>query len=457
MNHDWLARYDLGIDHPYANNLRNQYRWLRRSERSSPSEVREYQFERVKRIYSDARNYTTYFGKLYADCPAELTSWDQFYELPVMKRDSFPADLSERTLAKLPPGVEQHGIVKTSGSTGVRVEAIPTSEATDFRTAIVFRDMAWMDVDPGWATLFIRTLTTPDSPDFERVRRGVALPAWDAGVPKGMILTGRGYYIDTSASSSSIADAVHRCQPQMIVGVGTVIAEAARLLPTDSPARKSVLAIRSFADTLTQESRNLIEETFSPRIQDNYSCAEVNSLATTAPDGDGLLVHDENVVIEVVRDDYSRCGYGESGKVLVTNLHTLATPFIRYDIGDQATLRPPSGGYGLNRLNSLIGRIPAIVRTPGPERHHAGSLFHVLNSIEGLRECVIRQSSVHRLEVILTLKPGAPDKVTLYAHDACKAIIGDSLEVTITVVDELPRTREGKIRKFEWTGPTDGA
>ena len=52
---------------------------------------------------------------------------------------------------------------------------------------------------------------------------------------------------------------------------------------------------------------------------------------------------------------------GESGSVLVTDLHNFAMPFIRYDNGDVASLVPQSAGpcacgRGLRRIASVEGR-----------------------------------------------------------------------------------------------------
>ena len=54
-------------------------------------------------------------------------------------------------------------------------------------------------------------------------------------------------------------------------------------------------------------------------------------------------------VVEVLRADGSACAPGETGRVVVTNLHNFAMPMIRYELGDQAAF-----GADGNRIARLI-------------------------------------------------------------------------------------------------------
>lgn len=448
MVRDWLSRYDSGFEHPDAELMRRKYRWLRNSQFSPPSEIRKYQWEQIRSVYNSARTHTRFYSNFYRNFPEELRDWDEFYSLPVLGRRHLTGPTQDRMLSWFPFGVFPASTYRTSGSTGSMVESVSTNVSDCFRTGLMIREMEWLDLNPGWSALFMRTLGTPDQPHFEQVRRGAVFEHWDSGLLPGMIRTGQGFYIDVSASASQVANLIHRAAPQMILGLPTMIGEAARLLPPDSPARESVQAVRIVGDSLSESDHRMIRETFTARVQNHYSCVETNVIATTAPDGDGFLVHDENVLVEILDEDDLPCPEGVPGRVVITALQPLATPFIRYDLGDEAAIEEPRGDYGLNRLSALIGRQLPLVLLPGGEKCHVGAVFKAIKPIKGIRENIARQSSESEITIILTINGNDIDRITKEVQATTNLVLGHDIRVNVEIVDELPRTSAGKIQKF---------
>jgi phenylacetate-CoA ligase len=73
---------------------------------------------------------------------------------------------------------------------------------------------------------------------------------------------------------------------------------------------------------------------------------------------EGMHVSQENLVLEIARDGRGAAP-GESGEVLVTDLHNFGMPFIRYVNGDVATLAPEGRcacGRWLRKLAHVDGR-----------------------------------------------------------------------------------------------------
>src|SRR5262249_6939467 len=66
---------------------------------------------------------------------------------------------------------------------------------------------------------------------------------------------------------------------------------------------------------------------------------EVGYIGAECRDYPGTFhVAESNVIIEIDHRNSLVVGGTKLGKVLVTHLHSYATPFVRYDIGDFATL-----------------------------------------------------------------------------------------------------------------------
>jgi phenylacetate-CoA ligase len=99
-------------------------------------------------------------------------------------------------------------------------------------------------------------------------------------------------------------------------------------------------------------------------ILSNYSAEEVGPIAFECPAAMGHFhVATSNVIVEVSDTKYELDGQ-RLGRVLVTHLHSYATPVIRYDLGDLALLkqRCPCGHDG-PAIYSLHGRITNAIKT----------------------------------------------------------------------------------------------
>jgi phenylacetate-coenzyme A ligase PaaK-like adenylate-forming protein len=102
-------------------------------------------------------------------------------------------------------------------------------------------------------------------------------------------------------------------------------------------------------------------------VRANYSCEETGMLGfecTEAPEY--YHVATSNVIVEVVPDDPPQRFNGHDvGRVLITYLHSYATPFIRYEVGDLATMhdRCPCGHDGPT-LSNIHGREKSLLRLP---------------------------------------------------------------------------------------------
>ncbi|WP_204310603.1 hypothetical protein, partial [Escherichia coli] len=89
-----------------------------------------------------------------------------------------------------------------------------------------------------------------------------------------------------------------------------------------------------------------------------YSSEEVGSIGLECQANAGVYhVSTSNVLVEIIPAASVRTVSGTTGLVLVTHLHSYATPFIRYDLGDIATLadRCPCGHDG-PVLSNIQGR-----------------------------------------------------------------------------------------------------
>jgi phenylacetate-coenzyme A ligase PaaK-like adenylate-forming protein len=188
-------------------------------------------------------------------------------------------------------------------------------------------------------------------------------------------------------------------------------------------------------------------EAVDPRVREELRSVGVPVLASYSSEEVGLIgsecankpgnyhVATSNVLVEVLEDEGFEVGGAKLGRVLVTHLHSYATPFIRYDLGDLASLATccPCGHDG-PVLYNIHGRTKSLLK------HQDGSIspFYVRdNELLGIAKCKefrIRQTDLQTIVVELggiqelsqTQQQQLIDLITLHAGPEFKIIIKTS-------------------------------
>jgi len=174
-------------------------------------------------------------------------------------------------------------------------------------------------------------------------------------------------------------------------------------------------------------------------VRANYSSEEVGCLAIECSDcPENFHVAQSNVIIEVDNRDSVVVGSNRLGRVLVTHLHSYATPFVRYDIGDFATLSEGCGcGHDGLVLSNIYGRKKRLIK------HSDGSVSRFTMGAGRILEIVkcdeyrIRQTALNTIEVEI----GGTDQVSADQIAALKSLFkeraGDEFQIHINAVRSI--------------------
>ena len=122
----------------------------------------------------------------------------------------------------------------------------------------------------------------------------------------------------------------------------------------------------TYGELVTTELRERVRSVLGARIADIYSAEEVGPIGFECCRAAGHYhVATSGVAVEVVDERRRVLGEGKVGDILVTGLHSLASPVVRYDLGDRGALigRCPCGHDG-PVLRSLLGRRRSLLRLP---------------------------------------------------------------------------------------------
>ena len=137
----------------------------------------------------------------------------------------------------------------------------------------------------------------------------------------------------------SIWRRIEEFRPRFVMGYTSSLATIAdELLRRNLPLSRRLHRVVTIAETLSPDRKRLLDEYFGAPIVNRYGLREFGSWSAQNcfESPDRFHINTELAVCEVLRQDGTPCGPGERGRVVLTDLHNYARPFIRYDTGDLA-------------------------------------------------------------------------------------------------------------------------
>jgi phenylacetate-CoA ligase len=156
--------------------------------------------------------------------------------------------------------------------------------------------------------------------------------------------------------------------------------------------------------------------------------------------------------VEVLNADGGACGPGETGRVVVTDLHNFATPLIRYELRDYAEVGPALGcgcGRGLPTLKRVLGRQRNMVVLPNGQRYWPLVGLHRYREIGKILQYQLIQHDLEQVEMRLVaeakLEPASEARLIEIVQQA----LGHPFRVRLSYVEgELKRSAGGKFEEF---------
>ena len=226
--------------------------------------------------------------------------------------------------------------------------------------------------------------------------------------------------------------------------------KALLLLWKENPLPFRLTHIKTLGETVSDELRKLCGDILKMRIEDSYSSQEVGTIANQCPQTGLYHTADENLIVEILGDDNLPVKIGESGRVVVTDLHNYATPLIRYVTGDYAIRGGKcSCGRGLGTLQKIQGRERnLIVRADGSRYWPQVGMYQFDKLDFVIRRYQVIQHDRENIEYkIMIDAPLTPEQESAFL-DIVQTALGSEFKISINVVDDFPYAKNGKFEEF---------
>ena len=418
---------------------------LRETERWTPGGLLDLQIGLLRRLMRHAYRHTAFYRQLLDErglSPEDFGTVDDLGKLPLLERPILRASVETRT-ASAPP---RASITKTtSGSSGEPVVVKYNAESRHWRDAIRWRGYGWAGYDIGMRALHYWGFGPAGASTWWKQKK-VAVDR----------LVKRDFYVDCTprgedALLAAIAE-IRRFKPHVMVAYASGAGALARFVNDRGLRTWDAFPVLTGAEGLVPHDRSAIEQAFGPAF-DTYGCREVMLIASECEAHDGLHTSMENLVTElVVREPDGTIRHarpGETGEVVVTDLHNLACPMIRYVNGDLAVAHAPATcacGRSLERVGPIEGRTTETLRD-GRGNAVSGMVFNVLFGV--MDQVVKKFQVVQRVDGSVTMKvvPQLGDRLPDEHYDSIYAFADKYLPgapFAIEYVDDIPLTAAGK-------------
>ena len=256
-----------------------------------------------------------------------------------------------------------------------------------------------------------------------------------------------------SEGAESIWRRIEAFRPKFVMGyTSTLAAIADELLRRDLRLSQPVRGVITIAETLTPNRKRLIEKYFDAPIINRYGLREFGSWSaqSCSESADRFHVNTELVVCEILRPDGTACAAGETGRVVLTDLHNFARPFIRYDTGDLAVAISENCSCG--RGFPLIGpnRRPLIGVSANPFRQrdqsgYPGSFpIRLPRPSRAVRHYQLVQESPNRVRLLIVPAEQWAEERRSQIQSDLSRLIGEGVDVAVETVSEIPPEKSGK-------------
>lgn len=372
--------------------------------------------------------------------PNDLRSVADLRALPILTRHELRAQ-GEARASTAPPFCTVKKT--TSGSTGEPLLVAYDQRSEDFRQAVKLRGWGWAGYHMGARTLYYWGAGRPPASRVTRTKIAV-----DRGLKREL-------YVDCGRRNDEdlavAVEQIRRFRPQIIIGFAQGLADLAKYVVARGVRDWSDIPVLSGAERLFPQDRAVLEQAFGKGLFETYGSREVMLMAAECSAHAGMHVSMENTLVEVVVRDPSGdrpARPGETGEVVVTDLHNYGMPFIRYALGDMATLAedvPCACGRALPRIASVDGRVTETLTHASGGRVN-GLLFSSLVLAVGERLSAFQVIQHKDRSITLKVVPNGmtEDDETGLIRDVHKYV--GELPVRVERLPSLPLEASGKRR-----------
>lgn len=371
--------------------------------------------------------------------PGSLTLAD-FTDIPVLRRNDIQNHTAAMQSTALPPGHHPTGNIETSGSTARPITVTTTRLTGLFFSALNLRYHAWFERD------FAGTLAVILAQSTERLKKK---DPGKAGRWSPFGASGPAHTLDVRTPVRQQLDWLKDTDPQYLLTYPSNLDALLRQAAEDGLRLLSLRQVSTMGEMLNPATRDHLQRVWGVPLSDCYSSQETGIIAIQCPHHGHYHLQAENLFVEIIGDDDKPVPLGGSGRLIITDLHNLAMPLIRYEVGDLAERGPPCEcGRPLPVINRILGRQRNMLRLPDGDRMWPSFPADLFTAVAAVRQFQLVQKTLNSIEVRLVVDGTFGPAQEMLLRRSLQERLGHPFDIDFTVVGEISRSKGGKFEDF---------
>lgn len=400
--------------------------------------LQTFQGERLKAFMQDIARHVPYYRKLFSGLnvdPSAMDSVNKLSALPFLTKSI----IREQGEALKADDARALSRFNTGGSTGEPLIFYIGKERVSHDVAAKWRATRWWGVDIGdpeivvWGSPIelgaqdrLRNLR-------DRLFRTRLIPAFEF----------------SSKNLDRFVDEIRRFRPRMLFGYPSSLALIARHAESKGISMHDLGIRVAFvtSERLYEDQKSDIERIFACPVANGYGGRDAGFIAHQCPQG-GMHITAEDIIVEIVDQEGNPLPPGQAGEVVITHMATRDFPFVRYRTGDVAVLDDADCpcGRGLPLLKEIQGRTTDFIMASDGTLMHGLALIYAVRDVPGVSLFKIIQESRKRTRILVVPDDKFDEQSKNRIKQDAEARLGKEAEVTIEVVEDIPREKSGKYR-----------
>jgi phenylacetate-CoA ligase len=421
-------------------NVLNTITTLRETQFLPYERIREYQFNKLKKLLNHSYENVPYYRRIFEEIgaePKDIRNFNDFKRIPILTKEIIRNDFN-RLIAK---NISEHELIpnSTGGSTG---EPLSFYQDHNYELwADAARIRGWYHLagcESGDTCAILWGAMHEVKEDFSFLER-----------LRDIFKSGEIWLNAFNLSDERKIEFMRWCQffkPRLLRGYVTAIKDLAFFLENHNLSFPRLKGIIFGAESVDNNTQEYIEKIFGAPSYNTYGGRELSLIAMECSYKNGLHEVSENNYIEFEAIDL--VGYKNAGNLIITNLNNYAMPFIRYRIGDigiPGTVQRCGCGRGLPLIAQVIGRTTEVLVFHDGTRI-AGEMFIHLMKDFPLTEYQFVQTSDSRITLRFKRSDKVNDKLKKNIRQTYKAYLPKNVKILFEAVDSFDKTVTGKFR-----------
>jgi len=438
-------RYIYGAIPPsirYGKVFWETYNFLQESQWWSREKLEEYQMQQLSKLLSDAYENVPYYRKVFDERglqPKDIQNFNDLRKLPYLTKEDVRNNLNDLMAKNLPKSRFQY--VSTSGSTGIPLWFYRERGVTGPR------ELAFHWRMRGWIGYRFTDKCAVLRGNVIRRTEGNK-PAWWEYSPVDRLLV-LSLHDMTQENLVKYVEKLNEFQPKFIQAFPSGITVLARFLKEhDIQLACSIKAILCGSENMYASQRKMLEEAFKCRVFSWYGHTETAVLAGECDKDTRYHIFPEYGITELIGSNGSPVNHqGEVGEIVGTGFINHAMPFIRYRTGDLARYAQGTCSCGRNYrlLEGVEGRLQEFIVAKDGHLISLGDM-QIPFAFDNVRQFQFYQDEKGRVVFSVVKKGRYTEEDTQHIKRALCERFGESVDISIRLVDTIPQTQSGKYR-----------